>query len=174
MNYYEEIKNELIDVEVYARVKDYSKNRYQLEKYYNVGKMISDAGKHYGNEIIKKYSQKLKTDLGKNYSVRLLYRMLKFYDFMSKEKLPTVSAKLSWSHYDEILGFNDINKIVYYINISEQQNLSVRELRSRIKSNEYERLPNDTKLKLITNENTTLTDNKRRGNVLRCAVGLAC
>lgn len=71
--------------------------------------------------------------------------MLKYYRFASNEKLPTVSAKLSWSHYDEILKFNDFNKIAYYINISEQQNLSIRQLRIKIKSNEYERLPEDSK-----------------------------
>ena len=38
MNYYNEIKNNLIDVEIYKKVKDYSKNRYELERYYQVGK----------------------------------------------------------------------------------------------------------------------------------------
>ena len=65
--------------------------------------MLSEAGKQYGNSIVKKYSRKLKYDLNKNYSLRLLYRMLKYYNFVSKEKLPTVSAKLSWSHYYEVL-----------------------------------------------------------------------
>ena len=48
MNYYEEIKQELINNEVYKSVKDYSKNRSDLTTYYNVGKMLSEAGKHYG------------------------------------------------------------------------------------------------------------------------------
>ena len=75
--------------------------------------------------------------------------MLKYYNFVSEEKLPTVSAKLSWSHYDEIFKFDDINKIAFYIKISEQQNLSVRQLRERIKFNVYERLSESTKNKLI-------------------------
>lgn len=70
----------------------------------------------------------------KNYSVRLLYRMMKYYNFVSEGKLPTLSAKLSWSHYDEILRFNDINKIAYYTKICEQQNLSIRQLRVKIKT----------------------------------------
>ena len=52
MNYYEEIKKELIDNEVNKRVKDYSKNKYELEKYYNVGKLLTEAGKHYGENIV--------------------------------------------------------------------------------------------------------------------------
>ena len=119
MNFYNEIKKELIDNEIYKKVKDYSKNKYELEKYYNVGKLLYDAGKHYGEGIIKEYSKRLTIEFGKNYSIRLLYRMLKFYRFVSAEKMPTLSAKLSWSHYDEILRFDDINKINYYIKIIE-------------------------------------------------------
>ena len=120
MNYYNEIKNELINNEINRKVKKYSINRSDLEAYYNVGKMLNEAGRHYGEGIIKEYSQKLKHDLNKNYSIRLLYKMLKFYNFVVDKKMPTVSAKLSWSHYDEILRFEDISKINYYINICEQ------------------------------------------------------
>ena len=55
---------------------NYSINRSDLNAYYNVGKMLSEAGKHYGEGIIKEYSKRLKNDLQKNYSIRLLYRML--------------------------------------------------------------------------------------------------
>lgn len=158
MNYYYEIKNELINNEINRKVKNYSINKSDLNSYYNVGKILNEAGKHYGEGIIKEYSQKLKFDLNKNYSVRLLYRMLKYYNFVSEEKLPTLSAKLSWSHYDEILRFDDINKIAFYIKISEQQNLSVRQLRERIKSNVYERLPESTKNKLIKQDESNVVD----------------
>ena len=158
MNYYNEIKNELINNEINRKVKNYSINKSDLNSYYNVGKILNEAGKHYGEGIIKEYSQKLKYDLNKNYSVRLLYRMLKYYNFVSEEKLPTLSAKLSWSHYDEILRFDDINKIIFYIKISEQQNLSVRQLRERIKSNVYERLPESTKDKLIKQDESNVVD----------------
>ena len=158
MNYYNEIKNELMNNEINRRVKTYSINKSDLNTYYNVGKMLSEAGKHYGEGIIREYSIKLKCDLGKKYSVRLLYRMLKYYNFVSDEKLPTLSAKLSWSHYDEILGFDDINKIIYYIKITEEQNLSIRQLRLKIKSNEYERLPKDTIDKLIKKEELNVID----------------
>jgi len=158
MNYYYEIKNELLNNEINRKVKNYSINKSDLNSYYNVGKLLNEAGKHYGEGIIKEYSQKLKYDLNKNYSVRLLYRMLKYYNFVSEEKLPTLSAKLSWSHYDEILRFDDINKIAFYIKISEQQNLSVRQLRERIKSNVYERLPESTKNKLIKQDESNVVD----------------
>ena len=133
MNYYDDIKNRLIDNEVYKKVKDYSKNRSDLNTYYEVGKILNAAGKHYGEGIIKEYSNRLKNEIGKKYSVRLLYRYLKYYNFVIKEKLPTMSANLSWSHYDELFKINDINKILYYIKITEVYNLSVRELRNNKK-----------------------------------------
>ena len=167
MNYYNEIKNELINNEINRTVKNYSINRSDLNSYYNVGKILNEAGKHYGEGIIEEYSQKLKCDLNKNYSVRLLYKMLKYYNFVSEKKLPTLSAKLSWSHYDEILRFDDINKITFYIKISEQQNLSVRQLRERIKSNAYERLPESTKNKLIKRYEFNMVDFVKNPIVIR-------
>ena len=65
MNYYEEIKNELINNEVYKKVKDYSKNKNDLMTYYNVGKLLFKAGKHYGNGIIKQNSIKIIEDISK-------------------------------------------------------------------------------------------------------------
>lgn len=92
----------------------------------------------------------MKIELGKNYSVRLLYRILKYYTFVSSGKLPTLSAKLSWSHYYEFLRFDDINKI------TEEQNLSIRQLRLIIKSNEYKRLPKGTRVNLVTKEESKI------------------
>ena len=156
MNYYNEIKTELINNEITKRVKDYSKNRSDLNTYYNVGKLLSEAGKHYGEGIIKEYSKRLTNELGKGYSKRNLWLMLKFYEL--KEKVQTVSAQLSWSHYCELLQVNSVDKINYYIKITEEQNLSVRELRQRIKNNEYERLDESTKEKLKEKEKLKLPD----------------
>ena len=158
MNYYNEIKEELVNNEINRRVKTYSINKNDLETYYNVGKLLSEAGKHYGEGVIKEYSKKLTLELGKNYSTRLLYKMKKFYYFLFNEILPTVSAKLTWSHYVELLSLDDLNKIKYYIDIIENLNLSVRELRKRIKNKEYERLSEETKNKLIENKETSLVD----------------
>ena len=74
------------------------------------------------------------------------------------EKVQTMSAQLSWSHYCELLTLEYIDKIKYYIMIVEEQNLSVRQLRERIKNKEYERLPEETKNKLTTTSNTNVKD----------------
>ena len=157
MNYYNEIKTEIINNEITKKVKDYSKNRSDLSTYYNVGKLLSEAGKHYGEGIIKEYSKRLSKDLNKKYDISTLNKMKKFYNLI--KKMATLSPKLSYSHYVELLSYNDMNKINYYIKISEEQNLSVRELRARIKNNEYERLDDKTKEKLKENKiNNEVTD----------------
>ena len=156
MNYYQKIKNELINNEVYKKVKDYSKNRSDLNTYYKVGKLLNEAGKNYGEGIIKKYSDRLTKELGKGYTFSALSRMKQFFNISNK--LATVSQLLSWSHYVELLSLNDINKINYYIRITEEQNLSVRKLRKRIKSSEYERLDDNTKEKLINKEEINAGD----------------
>ena len=158
MNYYENIKEELINNEVYKKVKDYSKNRNDLKTYYNVGKMLSEAGKHYGESIIKEYSKKLTEDLKVKYTKSSLYNMLNFYYFMSSRNFQTLSGNLNWSHYIELLSIKDDNKVKYYIKITEENNLSVRELRNKIKSNEYERLDNNTKEKLKKEEKLQVQD----------------
>ena len=144
MNYYNEIKQELVNNEIYKRVKDYSKNKSDLKTYYNVGKMLAEAGKHYGEGIIREYSKRLTEELGKGYSERNLRNIRQYYCVFSKRQ--TVSAILTWSHYCELLWF-DINKITYYIKQVEENNLSVRELKILIKNKEYERLDDSTKEK---------------------------
>jgi len=156
MNYYDEIKNELINNKITKRIKDYSKNKSDLETYYKVGKMLSEAGKHYGESIVKEYSLKLTKELGKGYTFTALTRMKKFY--VTIEKLATLSQHLTYGHYVELLPYEDINKVKYYIKVIEEQNLSIRKLREKIKSNEYERLPEDTKQKLINKEKETIKD----------------
>ena len=158
MNYYREIKEELINNEITKRVKDYSKNRSDLNTYYNVGKLLSEAGKHYGEGIIKEYSKRLTSELGKGYTFTSLTRMRNFYLMFKDEKIATVSQLLTWSHYSELLPINNICAINYYIKITEQQNLSVRQLRERIKNKEYDRLDEKTKEKLINNEESKVND----------------
>ena len=158
MNYYEEIKRKLINNEVYKRVKDYSKNRSDLNTYYMVGKLLSEAGKSYGEGIIENYSDKLLVDVGKSYTKRTLFRIRQFYLMFSEEKVSTLSTLLSWSHYIELLKINDVNEVKYYIKIVEEQNLSVRKLREKIKNKEYERLDEEAKHKLIKNKETSCYD----------------
>lgn len=156
MNYYNEIKNELINNEINRKAKNYSINRSDLNTYYNIGKMLREAGKHYGEGIIKEYSMKLTQELGKGYSKRNLWLMLRFYQL--KEKMQTVSAQLPWSHYCELLSIESIEEIKYYIQMTEIHSLSVRQLRNKIKNNEYERLPINTKNKLLKKEESSVID----------------
>ena len=155
MNYYNEIKNELINNEINRKVKNYSINKSDLNTYYNVGKLLLDAGNQYGEGIIKEYSLKLTEELGLGYSQRNLRNMRQFYKV--SQKWQTLSAKLSWSHYCEILWFDD-NKFQYYVKKTELNNLSIRQLRKRIKSNEYERLPESTKNKIINQDKSNMVD----------------
>ena len=158
MKYYNEIKSKLIDNEVYKKVKDYSKNRNNLSTYYAVGKLLYEAGNKYGEEIIKKYSERLVIEVGRNYNERTLRRIRQFYLVFKEEIWSTMSTKLMWSHYTEILSLSNVNEINYYINITEEYNLSVRQLRERIKNKEYQRLDDNTKLKLINKEETKIND----------------
>ena len=146
MNYYNEIKEQIINNEITKKVKDYSKNKSDLDTYYNVGKLLKEAGKHYGEGIIKEYSIKLTNELGKGYTFTALTRMKKFYLLI--ENVATLSQQLTYSHYIELLSIGDTNKIKYYIKMIENQNLSVRQLREKIKSKEYERLSEETKNKI--------------------------
>ena len=156
MNYYNEIKNELVNNEINRKVKNYSINKSDLDAYYNVGRMLCEAGNHYGEGIIKEYSKRLTYELGKGYSKRNLWLMLKFYEL--NEKVQTLSAQLSWSHYCELLSFENTDKINYYIELVKNNNLSVRQLRERIKSNEYERLPESTKNKSVEQKESDIVD----------------
>ena len=174
-NYYDEIKNELINNEVYKKVKDYSKNRNELSTYYNVGKILIEAQggedrAKYGDGLIKEYSLKLSQEVGKGYSTRNLKNMRKFY--LLCEKGQTLSAKLNWSHYVELLSFNDINEINYYINTTEKYNLSVRQLRERIKNKEYQRLDNNIKLKLINKEEMSIGDTIKNPIIIKNKLGI--
>ena len=162
INYYDEIKEKLLKNEIYAKVKDYSKERNKVLTYLEVGKLLSKAGKECGNDIIGKYVEKLTNEVGKKYNRRTLFRMKQFYNLFGEQnieqKVSTMSTLLTWSHYSELLPLNDINKINYYIKICKQRNLDVRSLRRLIKSKEYERLDEETKNKLITNEELKLPD----------------
>ena len=140
MNYYNEIKNQLINNEIYKKVKDYSKNRNDLKTYYNVGKLIVEAQggekrSKYGDGLIKEYSKRLQIEVGKMYNSRTLRRIRQFY--LLFKNWSTMSTEITWSHYSELLSLKDINIINYYIKITEERNLSVRELRNKIKNKEY-------------------------------------
>ena len=126
--------------------------------YYEIGKLLSEAVNAYGESIIKEYSRKLVIEVGKKYNERTLYRMRQFYLIFNNEKLTTMLSKLTWSHYLQLLLLENINEIVYYVKICQEQNLSVRDLERKIKSNEYERPDENTKNKLINKEEEKIED----------------
>ena len=158
MNYYNEIKNKLIDNEVYSKIKDYSKERHKVITYFEIGKLLNEAGGKYGDNIIDEYSQKLVVEVGKKYNRRTLFRMKQFYNMFSDEKVSPLATQLTWSHYTELLSIKDSNKLSYYINVARNNSLSKRELREKIKSKEYERLPSTTKNKLMLNDKMEIKD----------------
>ena len=159
MNYYNELKKELIKKEISKKAREYANNRNDLNTYYRVGKILTEAGKHYGEGIIKEYSVKLTKDLNQKYSIRTLYNMRLYYEkICCNEKLQPVAAILTWSHYCELLKLKNEDEIIYYINTSKNKNLSKRELIQKIKSKEYERLPKETKNKLNKIEELNVKD----------------
>jgi len=150
MNYYNKIKNKIIDNEVYSKVKDYSKERHKVITYFEIGKLLDEAGGKYGDNILKEYSNKLVVEFGQKYNDRTLRRIRQYYRVFKDEKWSPLATKLSWSHYSELLSIKDENELIYYINISFERNLSKRELREKIKNKEYTRLTVEAKNKLMS------------------------
>ena len=145
-NYLENIRVYIISEQARTIVKDYNANKSKLETYYNIGKELAEAGKHYGEGIVKTYAEKLTKEFGKGFQYKELYKMLQFYNLI--EKVGTVCRQLTWSHYRYLLSLKNLEEVKYYIDVTIRNNLSVRELIDRIKSDEYGRLPLETKLKL--------------------------
>ena len=174
-NYYDEIKNELINNEIYKKVKDYSKNRNELSTYYNVGKLLIEAQggedrAKYGDGLIKEYSLKLSQEIGNKYNITTLKRMRQFYLII--EKGAAMRHQLSWSHYRELLPIGNINEINYYIETAISKNLAYRQLRERIKNKEYQRLDNNTKLKLINKEEISIGDTIKNPIIIKNKLGI--
>ena len=141
---------------MYSRIKDYSKERFIT--YFEIGRLLNEAGGKYGDNIIEEYSKKLSVEVGKKYNRRTLFRMKQFYNMFSNEKVSTLSTQLTWSHYSELLSIKNKNELLYYLNLCINQRIDVRSLRKKIKSNEYSRLPVKTKNKLINSERLEAKD----------------
>ena len=155
MDYYNEIKNKLIDNEIYSKVKDYSKERHTLITHYEVGKLLSMAGRKYGENIIGNYSKKLSIEVDTKYNPRTLRRMRQLYQFFEKQKWSPLGTKLTISHIRQLFCLNDKDGINYYVERVIKENLSKRQLEEMIKSGEYERLPVKAR---INKENVDIKD----------------
>ena len=158
MNYYNEIKQELLNNEINRKVKNYSINKSDLSTYYNVGKLLLEAGNTYGESIIENYANKLMNEVGKKYDRSTLFKIRKFYAVFSNEKVAPLVPQLSWSHCLILLPIEDINKINYYIHQIEINHYTKRQLQYAIKNHEYERLDENTKNKLIVKDASTVVD----------------
>ena len=158
MNYYNEIKDKLIKNEISIKVRDYYANKSDLNTYYEVGKLLSEAGKHYGEGIIKEYSIKLENDIGKKYSERMLRNMRSFYNRFQKQKWNPLVSKLSWSHIIILLRLKNIDEINYHVTECINHNYSKRELERIIKNKEYQRIDDKAKSKIVNNEKLDVVD----------------
>ena len=158
MNYYEEIKNKIIDNEIYCKVKDYSKERNTVSTYFEIGRLLTEAGGKYGDNIIEEYSKKLVVEVGKKYNIKTLYKMKQLYKVFSDEKVAPLVRQLSWSNCLQLLPIKNYDKINYYANQCIKYNLSKRQLEEKIKSKEYERLSESAKSKFVVNEQPLLPD----------------
>ena len=166
MNYYNEIKSILIDNAIGRKVREYKSNQKDLESYYNVGKLLVEAqgGEErakYGNGLIKEYSKRLTSELGKGYSVRSLTDMRTFYSFCQKRQSLIAEFKfrnISWTCITKLLKLDDINAIFYYVKCIGEMNLTTRELDSKLKSKEYERLDSKIREKLVKQEEVSVKD----------------
>ncbi len=166
MNYYNEIKNILVDNAIGRKIREYKSNQKDLESYYNVGKLLVEAqgGEErakYGNGLIKEYSKRLTSELGKGYSIQNLKNMRRFYLVVEKRQSLIVrfkSLNISWTFIIKLLKLNDVNELLYYINCINKMNLTTRELDSKLKSKEYERLDSKIKEKLVKQEEVSVKD----------------
>ena len=152
--YLSNIKTEIINGNAKVVAKNYQINNVKLTMNYNIGKELAEAGKHYGEGIVKKYAKELTEEFGKGYTYSELNRMIKYYVMV--QKLGPLAPILTWSHYLKLLVLNDINEIKYYINITKRDNLSKRALAERIKSDEYGRLSTEAKEKILNKEELSL------------------
>ena len=157
MNYYDKIKNKIIDNEIYCKVRDYSKKN-TIITYFEIGRLLNEAGGKYGNNIIDEYSKKLMVEVGEKYNRSTLFKMKKLYNVFSNEKVAPLVPQLTWSHCLILIPLKNNAKIYYYAIQVKERNLSKRQLEEIVRKNEYERLPLETRNKITTEEKLEMKD----------------
>ncbi len=119
-------------------------NNELLSTYWNIGRIIAEYEQtvperaDYGKQTLKELSKALTAEFGKGFSRANLQNMRSFY--LTFEKCQTLSGKLSWSHYCELLSISDPDKRSFYEKEAVNSNWSVRELKRQIDSSLFERL----------------------------------
>ena len=152
--YLSNIKTEIINGNAKVVAKNYQINNLKLTMNYNIGRELAEAGKHYGEGIVKKYAKELTEEFGKGYKTSELYKMQQFYELV--QKVGALHRILTLNHYLKLLPLKNLNEINYYISITIRDTLSYRKLTERIKSDEYGRLSTESKQKLLNEESLTL------------------
>ena len=155
------VEDVIIDIESSSRVRKLIDNEERLKGYHEIGRLLVEAQggasrAKYGDNLIKKWGEKLAKEYGKNYDERELRKMRQFYLIIPKcDSL----SRISWTHIKSILPIKNENERNYYINQVILNNLSVRELRNEIKSKSFDRLSYADKnnIKLITENNNSIT-----------------
>ena len=156
--------NNIKDLVINSRNKVYQVvNIEMLNLYWNIGKSIIEIQQgeeraNYGDTILDKLSQKLTSEFGKGFSKRNLERMRKFY--LLYQNWQTVSAKLSWSHYLELIKIDEEPKRNFYLNECINSSWSVRELQRQRDSLFYERL-------IISVDKEKILELSEKGQVLK-------
>ncbi len=119
-------------------------NNELIVSYWKIGEIIvryeqnENIRAKYGEQTLKQMSKILTNEFGKGFSRSNLQNMRAFY--LSYENCQTVSGKLSWSHYCELLSVADKDKRSFYEKEAINSNWSVRELKRQISTSLYERL----------------------------------
>ncbi len=162
----EKIYNEIVELieerEVKKFVREFKENSETLKTNWEIGRLLvnaqgGEARAKYGENLIKKWGEKLSLEYGKNYNKRNLMYYRQFY--LTFQNVNTVCSQFSWSICRCLLSIKNENERNYYINQVILNNLSVRELRNEIKSKAFDRLSYADKnnIKLITENNNSIT-----------------
>ena len=155
-NYINEIKKILKN----ARQKAYTAvNSAMVEAYWEIGRRIVEEeqnGKEraeYGKEILQNLSKELTEEFGKGYSYRTLREIRQFYLMFSDfEKWRTVSAKLTWSHFQKVLRVSDEKARIFYLMEAAENMWSVRTLDRNISTLYYNRIVASIDKKMVEDE----------------------
>ena len=155
-NYINEIKKILKN----ARQKAYTAvNSAMVEAYWEIGRRIVEEeqnGKEraeYGKEILQNLSKVLTEEFGKGYSYRTLREIRQFYLMFSDfEKWRTVSAKLTWSHFQKVLRVSDEKARIFYLTEAAENMWSVRTLDRNISTLYYNRIVASIDKKTVEDE----------------------
>jgi len=140
----------------------YAVNTEMLKAYYEIGRKIVEEEQkgqekaEYGENLIDNISHELMSEFGKGFNATDLRKMRRFYHIYPK--WGTVSPKLTWSHYCELIKIDEVLKRAYFQKYAEQENLSVRDLKRQLYSLHYERL-------LLSRNKKGLIEYEKKGNL---------